>query len=175
MFEPIWIGHRKQIRGIKHKVSSLVLNATSIIIPIPQNSITNHMEPIYEKNGNKLIWHEDLKCIQIDWSRFIKKLDMVEMRNEADKLFISKKPENWIANMAETAAVEKDGQDYGAQVWVPEVASKGIKRMATVLPASALGKLGSRKIVTAFNDTYATCEASSIAEAINWIANEMKS
>jgi hypothetical protein len=129
------------------------------------------MEKIAEHNGNVLYYDAGLSCVRIDWVKFIRKADMVAMRDLADKVIVEKRPTNWIANMADTTTVEQEGQDYGSQTWVPEVASKGIKRMATVLPASFLGKMGTKKIISAFTETYESAEAASLEDAIKWLKN----
>lgn len=132
------------------------------------------MKKLHEVNGHILYFHEDLNIIHIDWAQFIKKSDMEDMRVHADKILSKEKSPNWIADMSKTTTIDQAGQDFGYNTWVPEVAGKGIVRMATVIPSTALGKLGSKKIVTAFQSTYATCEAASLQDAIQWIKAEAK-
>jgi hypothetical protein len=100
------------------------------------------------KPSLEVTWDAEIKAVRATGSGYV---DGQYYRDTMDKglaLLKEKKASKWLADMREQKVLSQEDQTWTVQDWTPRSVKAGIRHTAFVIPASALGQMSLKRILS---------------------------
>lgn len=93
-------------------------------------------------------WHSEPGCIHVEWKGFVYGEMVQDTLNRALVLFKGRRSYKWLADTGKIKALTEDDQKWVNEVWFPRAFEAGVRKMALVIPVSALGQMSIRRLMS---------------------------
>ena len=115
-------------------------------------------------------WNEEIKCVWMEWKKFVKGAGF---RNGLDKgleLIIAKESSKWLADLTRLKVVDMEDQEWSNNDWFPRAIEGGIQWMAIVVPEDIFAKMSVNSIMEKVPTMQLTVHYfDSLHEAEDWL------
>jgi hypothetical protein len=125
----------------------------------------------FESRVASVIWNADLEAVELRWKMFAKGEEFKEALNQGLELVRQKKAAHWLGDTSDMSAIPLEDQEWVNTNWFPRAISSGIKRMAVIVPKSAIAKMSVQNIVSRFN-TLEVHNFGEKSEAAQWLKSQ---
>lgn len=124
----------------------------------------------FESRVAFVLWNVELQAVEVQWKAFAKGDEFKEALNKGLELIRQKGASKWLGDTSNMSAISADDQHWSNTDWFPRAISGGIKRMAVVIPKSAIAKMSVQNIVSKF-DNLEVHNFGDKSEAVHWLKN----
>jgi SpoIIAA-like len=117
-------------------------------------------------------WDSSSKAVIMIWKKFVKGEPFKLGLNKGLELIIKQKSFRWLADLEHMQVLSQEDQTWSSEDWFPRAVEEGIRKMAIVMPRSALAKLGLRNVMDKIKDIeIETSYFTDIQSAKKWLVS----
>lgn len=91
------------------------------------------------------VYDLELKALHTKFHKFVPFNELLPILENSYKIIQFNKAKKCLINIEKINVHDQQAADYINNVWTPRVVEEGVTHLAIVLPASAIGKMSSRK------------------------------
>lgn len=115
-------------------------------------------------------YNDEDKYVLMKWKGFVHGDSFRLGLNKGLELIVMKKSSRWLADLRNMKVLSLEDQEWSSNNWFPRAIEGGIRKMAIVLPQSALGKMGVKNVMNKVGDIkIETSYFPTIEEAEKWL------
>jgi hypothetical protein len=116
-------------------------------------------------------WDEHLKCVIMEWKRFVEGNDFKKGLNTGLELVQKNSARKWLADLRRLGVVTQEDQEWSNNDWFPRAISAGLTHMAIVVPHNIIAKWSVDRIMSKVAGTNLTTHYfDNVEQARDWLA-----
>lgn len=124
----------------------------------------------FDEDFLEVQWDNEIKAVIMTWKKFVVGEPFRLGLNKGLELIIKQKAHKWLADLRKMKTLSIDDQNWSSLDWFPRAAKGGIRKMAIVIPESALANMGLKNIMSKVEDIdIETSYFPEISEAKAWL------
>lgn len=115
-------------------------------------------------------WDQGTNCVHIEWKGFIHGEIVRDGLHRALAFFKQKNTDRWLGDTRKLKVMIEEDMKWINDVWFPQAFSAGLRKLAYVIPESALAQMSLKRLMSKVKDE--TCEIayfSDLEEAKRWL------
>lgn len=118
-------------------------------------------------------WHHGPDCIHVEWKGFVHGTMVSDTLNRALMFFQDRRAYKWLADTGKIKALTDEDQKWINDVWFPRAFEAGVRKMALVIPESALGQMSIRRLMSKVRGgEFETAYFATAEEAKRWLHSQ---
>jgi hypothetical protein len=95
----------------------------------------------FQESFVKISWDEDAQAVVIEWLGPARGENLKIGLNAGLKLLAEKNKGKWLADTKKLGVFGKTDEEWANTDWLPRAVTAGLRKMAFVIPESALGRM----------------------------------
>lgn len=97
--------------------------------------------------------NEELKFVHVIWKGAVTNSDAFrDTLNFGTQLIKDYRCERWLADTKNMGVIKRVDQEWTHEVWFPQVATLGLKKMALIVPENVFGELSAKNVMDKARD-----------------------
>jgi|GEM_PF-2522241 len=125
-----------------------------------------------------ICWNEELKIVELIWKGFASSQDYRKAMDQSLAVIQEKKAVRFLVDSAKLKVILPEDQAWILEVWTPNFARTGAKKLASITPESAVARMSTDRMIRTSAPTPAAVPSpfeymsfATIAEARVWLKN----
>ncbi|XXX79461.1 hypothetical protein WMF30_11865 [Sorangium sp. So ce134] len=115
-------------------------------------------------------WEAEIQAVLVEWKGFAASKDLRTALDAALDLVHRKKATRCLGDCLRAGPTSQDDQRWANESWLPRMVAQGVRRIAYVMPRSAIARMSLTRTVTRFEGRdLLQAQFDGIAEARAWL------